>query len=142
MTYFPKRTVIVPVDFSAESLAAAAVGRQLVDSPEHLHIIHVLIDVAPLEAGEVWGVIDQQPRLEQAEKALREKFASPEYQGAKLAVLLGEPAHGIADYAQDKKAELIVIPSHGRTGITRLLIGSVAERVVRLAHCPVLVLRK
>jgi nucleotide-binding universal stress UspA family protein len=56
--------------------------------------------------------------------------------------LLGEPAHGIADYAQDKKAELIVIPSHGRTGITRLLIGSVAERVVRLAHCPVLVLRK
>lgn len=142
MAYFPKRTVVVPVDFSDDSLAAAAVGRQLVDSPEHLHIIHVLIDVAPLEAGEVWGVVDQQPRLEQAEKALREKFAGAEYQGAKVAVLLGEPAHGIADYAQDKKAELIVIPSHGRTGITRLLIGSVAERVVRLAHCPVLVLRK
>lgn len=142
MAYFPKRTVVVPVDFSADSLAAVAVGRQLVDSPEHLHVIHVLIDVAPLEAGEVWGVVDHQTRLEQAEKALREKLAGAEYQGAKLAVLLGEPAHGIADYAQDKKAELIVIPSHGRTGITRLLIGSVAERVVRLAHCPVLVLRK
>jgi nucleotide-binding universal stress UspA family protein len=142
MAYFPKRLVVVPVDFSEESLAAVAVGRQLVDSPEHLHIIHILIDVAPLEAGEVWGVIDQQPRLEQAEKSLREKLSAPEYQGAKLAVLLGEPAHGIADYAQDKHAELIVIPSHGRTGITRLLIGSVAERVIRLAHCPVLVLRK
>jgi nucleotide-binding universal stress UspA family protein len=142
MAYFPKRAVIVPVDFSSESIAAAEVARHLVDAPEHLHFVHVLIDVAPLEAGEVWGVIDQQPRIEQAEKALREKFAGPEYQGAKIAVLVGEPAHGIADYAQDKKAELIVISSHGRTGITRLLIGSVAERVVRLAHCPVLVLRK
>ena len=142
MAYFPKRTVVVPVDFSSDSIAAAGVARQLVDAAEHLHIVHVLIDVAPLEAGEVWGVIDQQPRIEQAEKALREKFANAEYQGATIAVLLGEPAHGIADYAQEKQAELIVIPSHGRTGITRLLLGSVAERVVRLAHCPVLVLRK
>ncbi len=142
MSYFPKQTVIVPVDFSAESIAAVGVARQLVAAPEHLHIVHVLIDIAPLEAGEVWGVIDQQPRIEQAEKALREKSSAAEFHGAHIAVLMGEPAHGIADYAQEKKAELIVIPSHGRTGITRLLIGSVAERVVRLAHCPVLVLRK
>lgn len=142
MSYFPKRTVVVPTDFSADSLAAVEVGRQLVDAPEHLHVIHVIIDIAPLEAGEVWGVIDPQTRVEQVEKLLREKLADPKYQGVHTAVLLGEPAHGIANYAQEKHAELIVIPSHGRTGITRLLIGSVAERVVRLAHCPVLVLRK
>jgi len=142
MTYFPKKCVVVPVDFSPESLAAVEVGRKLVDSPQHLHIVHVLIDITPLEAGEVWGVIDPQARVEQVEKILREKLAAPHYQGLHMAVLLGEPAHGIANYAQEKHAELIVIPSHGRTGITRLLIGSVAERVVRLAHCPVLVLRK
>jgi len=142
MTYFPKQCVVVPVDFSPESLAAVEVGRKLVDSPQHLHVVHVLIDITPLEAGEVWGVIDPQARVEQVEKILREKLAGPQYQGIHLAVLLGEPAHGIANYAQEKHAELIVIPSHGRTGITRLLIGSVAERVVRLAHCPVLVLRK
>ena len=142
MSYFPKRSVVVPVDFSPESLAAVEVGRALVDSPQHLHVVHVLIDITPLEAGEVWGVIDPQARVEQVEKILREKLASPQYQGLQMAVLLGEPAHGIANYAQEKHAELIVIPSHGRTGITRLLIGSVAERVVRLAHCPVLVLRK
>jgi nucleotide-binding universal stress UspA family protein len=142
MAYFPKRTIVVPVDFSAESLAAVEVGRQLVDSPQRLHVIHVLIDITPLEAGEVWGVIDPQARIEQVEKLLREKLAGSQYQGVHTAVLLGEPAHGIANYAQEKQAELIVIPSHGRTGITRLLIGSVAERVVRLAHCPVLVLRK
>ena len=142
MVYFPKRSVLVPIDFSAESLAAVEVGRQLVDQPEHLHVIHVLIDLAPLEAGEVWGVMDPQARTAQAEKTLREKLAGPQYSGVQTAVLLGEAAHSIANYAQEKHVELIVIPSHGRTGITRLLIGSVAERVVRLAHCPVLVLRK
>ena len=74
--------------------------------------------------------------------ALKQRLADAKYQGIQLSVVLGEPAHGIANFAEEKKAELIVIPSHGRTGITRLLIGSVAERVVRLAHCPVLVLRK
>lgn len=142
MTYFPKRAVIVPVDFSADSLAAVDVGLQLVDSPQQLHVVHVIIDITPLEAGEVWGVTDPQARLQQVEKLLKEKLAGEKYRGVQIAVLLGEPAHGIANYAQEKKAELIVIPSHGRTGITRLLIGSVAERVVRLAHCPVLVLRK
>ena len=142
MTYFPKKTVVVPTDFSADSLAAIEVGRQLVDSPQHLHVVHVLIDIAPLEAGEVWGVVDPQARVEQVEKLLREKLVGPQLQGVHTAVLQGEPAHGIAHYAEEKQAELIVIPSHGRTGLTRLLIGSVAERVVRLAHCPVLVLRK
>jgi nucleotide-binding universal stress UspA family protein len=46
----------------------------------------------------------------------------------------------IAEYAKKKKADLIVVPSLGQTGLKRLLIGSVAERVVRLAHCPMLVL--
>jgi nucleotide-binding universal stress UspA family protein len=142
MAYFPKGCVVVPVDFSSESLAAVDVGLQLVDSPQHLHIVHVVIDITPLEAGEVWGVIDPQARVQQVEKVLREKLSGSKYQGLHMAVLLGEPAHGIANYAQEKHADLIVIPSHGRTGITRLLIGSVAERVVRLAHCPVLVLRK
>ena len=141
MTYFPKRSIVVPVDFSPESLAAVDVGLSLAASPQSLHIVHALIDITPLEAGEVWGVMDPQARLEQTEKYLKEKLADPKYHGAHLAVLQGEPAHSIANYAQEKHAELIVIPSHGRTGITRLLIGSVAERVVRLAQCPVLVLR-
>ena len=114
----------------------------MVSKPEELHVVHVVIDITPLEAGEVWGVIDPQARVEQVEKVMKEKLADAKYQGVHTAVLLGEPAHGIANYAQEKHADLIVIPSHGRTGLTRLLIGSVAERVVRLAHCPVLVLRK
>jgi nucleotide-binding universal stress UspA family protein len=47
----------------------------------------------------------------------------------------------IADLAKELNANLIVMPSHGRSGVSRLLLGSVAERVLRLANCPVLVLR-
>ncbi|MEX2174725.1 MAG: universal stress protein [Pirellulaceae bacterium] len=142
MAWFPKQTVIVPVDFSSESIGAIDVGLQLVDNPAHLHVVHVVVDTTPLEAGEVWGVVDPQSRIDQMEKVLDQRLAGEKYAGLQRTVILGEPAHGIANFAQEKGAELIVIPSHGRTGITRLLIGSVAERVVRLAHCPVLVLRK
>ena len=58
-----------------------------------------------------------------------------------LEIEFGDAGYRIADHAKQLNADLIVMPSHGRSGITRLLIGSVAERVVRLAHCPVLVLR-
>ena len=142
MTWCPKNLVIVPIDFSPESIEAIDVGLELVDRPAHLHVLHVVIDVTPLEAGEVWGVIDPQARIAQMEKVLEERLAGPRYAGIQTTVVFGEPAHSIANFAQEKAAELIVIPSHGRTGLTRLLIGSVAERVVRLAHCPVLVLRK
>ena len=142
MAYFPRKPVVVPIDFSVDSMAAIDVGLQLAATPSDLHVIHVVVDIAPLEAGEVWGVSDPQSRVEQIEKYLKEKLTEPKHRGVHTAVLLGEPAHGITDYAQEKGAQLIVVPSHGRTGLTRLLIGSVAERVVRLAHCPVLVLRK
>jgi nucleotide-binding universal stress UspA family protein len=142
MAWCPKQCVVVPVDFSNQSLEAIEVGLTLVERPEQLHVVHVVVDVTPLEAGEVWGVIDPQARIEQMKTVLQQRLSSPQYAGIQLSVVLGEPAHGIADFAAEKKADLIVIPSHGRTGLTRLLIGSVAERVVRLAHCPVLVLRK
>jgi nucleotide-binding universal stress UspA family protein len=52
------------------------------------------------------------------------------------------PGTEIAEYADEIGADLIVIPSHGYHGVKRLLLGSVAERVIRAAHCSVLVLRR
>lgn len=142
MTWCPKKSVVVPLDFSEDSFGALPVGLELVDTPEHLHIIHVLQDLSPLEAGEVWGVIDPLARIESAKRALRERLSATPFANLNMDVMLGDPATCIANFAQEMRAELIVLPSHGRTGLTRLLIGSTAERVVRLAHCPVLVLRK
>ena len=59
-----------------------------------------------------------------------------------MAVRFGDPASEIVDFASGIAADIIVLPSHGRTGLTHLLIGSVAERVIRLAKCPVLVLKE
>jgi nucleotide-binding universal stress UspA family protein len=57
-------------------------------------------------------------------------------------VLSGHPASAIVDTAREKKYDLIVMGTHGRTGLAHLFMGSVAEKVTRLAPCPVLTVRE
>jgi nucleotide-binding universal stress UspA family protein len=142
VNWLPKSKVVVPVDFSDDSLAAIATALQLVADPSHVTVIHVLPEVSTLEPTEGWQPVDAPSRIRRVTGALRERLDKSGYAVVKLDVQVGDPGHEIADMAAREGAELIVLPSHGRTGLKRLLIGSVAERVVRLAHCPVLVLRK
>lgn len=134
-------TVVVPVDFSEESLAAVDTALQISGSAKALHIIHVLPELSPLEPGEMWETVDQQTRTDHVEKRLREQLSEDAYADVTVEILFGDAGHAIAHRAAELEADMIVLPSHGRTGLAHLLIGSVAERVVRLAHCPVLVLR-
>jgi nucleotide-binding universal stress UspA family protein len=60
----------------------------------------------------------------------------------KYVAFFGNPWTGICDYARDKKIDLIVLPTHGRTGLGHMLIGSTAERVVQHAPCTVLTVKK
>jgi len=135
-------TVVVPVDFSEESLAAVETALQLTGNAKALHILHVLPELSPLEPGEVWATISEQSRTEHARQALRDRLEDSVYADATIEILFGDPGHAIAERAEQLQADMIILPSHGRTGLSHLLIGSVAERVIRLAHCPVLVLRK
>ncbi len=141
MSWIPKQTVVVPFDFSDKSVPTVDTALELVASPAGIHVIHVLPTLEPTEPGVIWSSIDNAGRLHHAEQAMQEKLADAKYQGIHFDVEIGDPGHETAEYAKSVSAELIVLPSHGRTGIKRLLIGSVAERIVRLAHCPVLVLR-
>lgn len=141
MAWLPKRCVVVPVDFSDESIAALDQALDLVSRPADIRIVYVLPLLEPAEPGVIWATIDNDSRRHHAEEALRERLSDPKYAGMQIHTALGDPGHEIAEFAEAQKAELIVLPSHGRTGITRLLLGSVAERVIRLAHCPVLVLK-
>ncbi len=142
MPWLPKQRVVVPVDFSDESFQAIETALALVASPADVHVVHVLQEVSIAEVGELMMVVDDKARKHHAEQALRERLSDPQYSGVQMHVILGDPGSEVAAFAQEQKADLIVLPSHGRTGLLHLLIGSVAERVVRLAHCPVLVLRK
>ena len=72
---------------------------------------------------------------------MAEKLLEMGYKTVRIEVRLGDPSTEIVDFAKDIAADLIVLPSHGRKGISRFLIGSVAERVVRLSPCPVLVIK-
>ena len=142
MNWLPKKKVIVPIDLSDESLLAIGTAIQLVANPSHLLVVHVLQEVSTLEPTEAWHAIDKSNRIRHVSKIVRQRLDEAGYEKVLLEVLVGDPGHEIADLAARMHTDLIVLPSHGRTGIRRLLIGSVAERVVRLAHCPVLVLRK
>ncbi|MBI2826166.1 MAG: universal stress protein [Planctomycetia bacterium] len=141
MPWLPKKSLVAPVDFSDESFAALDTALDMVAAASDIHLLYVLPVLDPAEPGVIWTTVDNSVREKHALDALRERLKEKKYQGLKMAVLFGDPGSEIAHFAQDNKAELIVLPSHGRTGLRRLLIGSVAEKVVRLAHCPVLVLR-
>jgi nucleotide-binding universal stress UspA family protein len=141
MAWLPKNTVVVPVDFSPESLAAVATALELVKNASRLHVIHVLPILDPNEPGAVWSQLDNDSRRAGAIQGVKEKLPEAKYADIDVAVAFGDPGEEITNFAESLAADLIVMPSHGRTGIKRLLIGSVAERVVRLAHCPVLVLK-
>ena len=141
MSWLPKNKVVVPVDFSEASLTALDSALELVADASHLHAIHVLPVLEPADPGVIWNTVDNHSRAHHAEQALREKLADAKWKSLQVKIAFGDPGHEIANFAQALSADLIALPSHGRTGISRILLGSVAERVVRLSHCPVLVLK-
>lgn len=141
MNWLRKNRVLVPLDFSEASFAALVPAREFVADVTHLYVLHVLSHLHPAEPGVMWNTIDDQTRKQHLEETLHKRFKGSEYEAIQIAVAVGDPSSEIIDYAKEIDAELIVIPSHGRTGISRFLLGSVAERVIRFAHCPVLVIK-
>jgi len=134
-------TVVVPVDFSDQSFAAVDAALELAGSPRKVCVVHVLPQISDLQVGMVWIAEYDQERCTRALNELRNRLRDPKYRGIDLQVAIGDAAHMIAKTAEVTRATLILMPSHGRTGFRHLLLGSVAERVVRLAECPVLVMK-
>lgn len=143
MNLFDLQRVVVPVDFSDESLEAVQQALELArGDAAKIHVVHVLAEMSPAEPGIAWAEISDENRAQHVKDALLQRLPSPQAEAMQLDVVFGDAGFRIADYAERIQADLIVIPSHGRTGIRHLLLGSVTERVIRYAHCPVLVLRK
>lgn len=142
MQWFHGRRVLVPFDFSDPSLEAVKVGLALASNPDELYVVHVLIQVPATEPAALWDEFHDEKRIATARESIEEKLNEADIRGMQVHVSIGNPSTDIADYAEEIDAGLIVIPSHGYTGVKRLLLGSVAERVVRLAKCPVLVLKE
>lgn len=133
--------VVVPFDFSEHALAALRKAVAIVENPQQVHVLHVLPHLIPAEPGVVWATIDDSSRIEHALENMATAIPEAEFGKVCLDVRLGDPGHVASQRAEELGADLIVVGSHGRTGLSRMVLGSVAERVTRLAHCPVLVVK-
>ena len=142
MTLLTSNNVLVPIDFSKEAHQALIDTLAWVKAPTKLHVIHMLHPLEPTELGMTWQTIDDKTRIDNIKAMFYKEFPDEAYQQAKFTVTVGHPSAEIIDYSSHNAIDLIVIPSSGRTGLARFFLGSVAERVVRFSHCPVLVIRK
>ena len=141
MSWFANKKILVPVDFSDLSYQAVETAIEMNGGCENITVLYVVERTQATDiASRYVDDIDDQ-HAQHALKSIRKQFPADKFKGIAVNTIIGEPAHTIAEFAESNKFDLIVLPSHGRTGLKRLLIGSVAERVVRLAHCPVLVMR-
>lgn len=141
MSWKVEKPVVVPFDFSKHAMAAVEKGIELAEAPELVCVMHVLPFLTPTEPGVGWGLISDSDRLEQTYKAMQKSLGAPKYKGLVLEVRFGDPGSVAAQRAEELDAVLMVVGSHGRTGISRLVLGSVAERVARLSPCPVLIVK-
>jgi nucleotide-binding universal stress UspA family protein len=137
------RRILVPVDFSAGSDAAVQWAQALGDAfGAELVLLHVMDSSVSSMVGGPGGVLAPPPPAALFEEMRRDAQKALEAVGARVpgAVQVlreGSPRQEILNAADELKADLIVMGTHGRTGLAHLLFGSVAEHVVRHARVPV-----
>ena len=142
------KRIVVPVDFSPSSFGALRFAREwAVRFGSEICLVHVL------EPATNFGLLGSEPivpappppdcrELIRAELAKIAHQDFPDSTKVSVSVRYGVPYDEIVTAAQEMAADLIVISTHGRSGISRALMGSTAERIVRHATCPVLTLRR
>ncbi len=148
-----KNTLLVPVDFTSYSEEALIVASNLAEKLEtRLLVLHVIHD--PAEAPGFYIKKGKKKKflqsMEEAAEEMMEEFlkkmrqAYPDQVPIKEALpllIVGTPVTRIVEIAEKKQAYMIIIGSHGRTGLSHLLVGSKAERVVQLSPIPVTVVK-
>lgn len=143
------KTIVVGTDFSVCAARALSFAVSLASSQgAKVHIVHVLVE--PVQAFDVAGAlpyldVSTQKEWEDAtKKRLAAAVASAEKRGvtATSEFLWGRPSDAIIEVAKKSRASLVVLGTHGRNAFEKLLIGSTAERVVRLCPTPVLTVRE
>ena len=139
--------IVVPTDFSSCADAAwDAALRTARGFGAEVVLMHVVVDTPRFAEGptgaDLRNTLDGARRW--AERELEQRVAAARASGLPVRSLLrtGEPQREILDVIAGERADLVVIGTHGRGGLARALLGSVADNVIRLAPCPVLSVRE
>jgi nucleotide-binding universal stress UspA family protein len=143
------RTVLVATDFSDAADVAIRYGRELARRFDaSLHVLHVADDVAASAMATPGYVGDFSAYQQSFEQECCAKVTATLTEAERAAlraqcvvVTSSEPAQAILDYAKTNAADLVIVGTHGRSGLGHLIMGSVAETLVRTAACPVLTVR-
>ena len=141
------KRILLPTDFSTHSAAAMKYACELaMRFDAELHLLHTL--EVHLASTPGFGMGLALPQYIQESRAAAEKALAtvldPQWSAGRAvvhAVVEGSPKVEIVRYARTHEIDLIVLATHGRSGLAHLIIGSVAENVVRTAPCPVLTVR-
>jgi universal stress protein A len=140
------KTILCPVDFSEPSLAALDVAVQWAQHfVAELHVLHVMpLQIADLVIGIPGTLPSDAERHDDAMRALNVVVGNhvPTDIPCQIDVRTGNADEEIIYKSQDKPVDLIILATHGRTGWRHLLLGSVAEQIVRQAKCPVLTVQQ
>jgi nucleotide-binding universal stress UspA family protein len=142
------KSIVVATDGSKYSAAAAseAIGIAKRNSARITAVAVVPADIAvptdvDFAAMQAEKLADQEMHAAEKNAKAVKDAAAKEGLEAKAFVMTGKPADAVMEIAKDEKADLVVVGSHGRTGLDKLLMGSVAERVIVLAPCAVLAVK-
>lgn len=136
------RTIVHPTDFSEPSRAALALACSLArDYRAKLLVLHVGLRPELMTAQGVFPLDPEDYTRELRAKLDSIVFTDPSVALERHLVLGNDPSVEICEFAKEHHADLMVMGSHGRTGLSRVLMGSVAEQVLRHALCPVLTVR-
>jgi nucleotide-binding universal stress UspA family protein len=142
-------SILAPTDFSTHSKLAVRYACQLAERLNAaLHLLHVLSEIVPAAPDPLlMPVMPPQFYKETEDRAAATLEQLPESGWEEppsivRAVRWGSPVDAIVSYAIDHKLSMIVIATHGRAGLSHVLLGSVAERIVRESPCPVLTIRE
>lgn len=139
------RRILFPTDFSDASKEAELCAMALADRfGAELHLLHVVSQVMPYsDVSSTWITPDNetQAQLEAAEQRLSERVLDPQWAADHRVIrstVVGFAVDQILAYAAKNEIDLIVVGTHGYSWLAHAVIGSVAEKLVRLANCPVL----
>ncbi len=145
---FEIKSILAPTDFSAHSEQAVRYACRLAERLDsELHLLHVLSEIVPAGPDPLLMPVMPAQFYKESEDRAQEtldRSLDPSWEKpAKVvrAVRWGSPVESIVSYAVDHRIDLVIISTHGRTGLSHVLLGSVAERIVREAPCPVLTIR-
>ena len=136
--------IVVPVDFMehTDKLVDYAfyMAEKLSAAPYFFHVVDFYTGTAMLDTSYVQLCVDK--LFSDLETKMSNLLAdnSERFPGSSGKVVTGDPVDKIIEFAKEKDSDLIIISTHGAKGLERIMLGSVAERVLKRAHCPVLIM--